>query len=484
MTFFRLLLLRLSCAAVFVVLVHSGVRAQEGFEHFSVDAHGAGGAYTTLSQGVDAIGLNPALLANPGEHRLQISVLPISAFGIDAGSSFRNVSAISSVFGKTDSFVSAGTSEHVVDLLSNGKLSGRADVEVLAASYYVPNVGGFGLSWTTHAALRTQLDQRFLDIFRYAEANLTQDTITSSNNDLQAQWYSEYALSFGKSLVSYALTDSTEAFLGSLSVGAAIKYVAGVGFMRLQPGNFVSIQHPTNQTVITTRYDLQFAYPDQFDPNQVPNHFDFSFLSSATAGSGYGIDLGAELGLFRSSDGHNAITVGVSATDIGTITWTKNTVDRHADTTKIIYESGSLNNVNDSIAILAGKLDHVSSFTSALPSVLRVGAALDLDAIGISIAGTDLTFAAEYANGLTTVVGSTENARLGFGLLLNHPGTVLGLRAGLGFTTQAGASDITFGLGTTILNRVNLDISTAKLNELLGSSGNLEMAFSLRVLLL
>jgi hypothetical protein len=462
----------------------SNAHAQEGFEHFSVAAHGAGGAYTTLSQGIDAIGLNPALLGYEQDHHLQISILPITAFGIDAGSSFRNVSALGSVFGKSNGFINDSTSEHVVDLLSNSKLSGRADVEVLAASLYIPNVGGFGLAWTTHAGLRTDLDQKFLDIFRHAEANLLQGTDTAADFDLQAQWYNEYSLSFGKALISHTLLDSTEATIGSFAIGGAFKYITGVGYMRLDPGNSVSIRHSTNTTYIQTKYSIHFAYPDQFDPTKVPNHFDFSFLSSSTAGTGYGIDLGAHLGVFRSKDGHDALSIAASATDIGSITWTKNTQVRHADTTITINQAGSLSNVNGLIGGLAGKLDDVSSFTSPLPAVLRVGAALDLDAIGISLAGTDLTFAAEYANGLTGLVGSTKNARIGGGVLLNHPGSVFSFRAGLGFSTQSGANEITLGLGTSILNRVSLDISTAKFNELIGSSGSLEIAFSLRVLLL
>jgi len=359
---------------------------------------------------------------------------------------------------------------------------------VLAASLFVPNVGGFGLAWTTHAGLRTDMDQRFLDIFHNATKNLVDNSITASEFDLQAQWYNEYSLSFGKALVHYALADSSEAALGSFAIGGAIKYITGIGYMRLDPGNSVSIrQLPLNATEIAGKYTIHYAYPDQFDPQNVPNRFDFSFLSSSTAGTGFGIDLGVHAGLFHSKSGHDALSFAASATDIGSITWTKNTQVRHADTVKVIPHDllvSHPNSLTDSLAVLAGKLDNVGPFTSPLPAVLRVGAALDLDAIGISLAGTDLTFAVEYANGLNGVVGGTKNARIGAGLLLNHPGTVFSLRAGLGFTTQAGSNEVTFGLGTSILNGVSIDISTAKLNELFGNTGTLEFAFSLRVLLL
>ncbi|HET6510619.1 MAG TPA: hypothetical protein VFH43_00390, partial [Candidatus Kapabacteria bacterium] len=64
--------------------------AQEGYEHLSPLSHGAGRTYVVNSRGLDAVGLNPALLSlgSPTKKTWEISVLPISSVGADAGASF------------------------------------------------------------------------------------------------------------------------------------------------------------------------------------------------------------------------------------------------------------------------------------------------------------------------------------------------------------------------------------------------------------
>jgi hypothetical protein len=286
-------------------------------------------------------------------------------------------------------------------------------------------------------------------------------------------------------VVGYSLQDSTEAFLGSLSVGGALKYVAGVATAGLQAPNGLQIAPINNGTELRINYSMQFAYPDAFDPKNVPNRFNFQFLSSATAGSGIGADIGVHAEFFRSRSGHNAFSIGASVTDIGSITWNKNTsvrsVSNLVDT--IPHQGLDSSTVNHTLAPIAGKLNNVSSFTTPLPTAMRIGAALDLDAIGISLSGTSMTFAMEYANGLTTTVGALQSPRIGFGLMLDHPGNLFSIRGGLGFISQSGNSGLSLGIGTTILRRVAIDAATSNLTQLLGNSGSIDAVFSVRVLL-
>src|SRR5438045_7222923 len=69
--------------------------AQEGYEHLSPIAHGAGRTYVVTSRGLAAVGLNPALLGYDNDKTFEIQVFPLSAYGLDAGPSFSDVNALS-----------------------------------------------------------------------------------------------------------------------------------------------------------------------------------------------------------------------------------------------------------------------------------------------------------------------------------------------------------------------------------------------------
>jgi hypothetical protein len=473
--------------AVFFILLQgaSSLHAQEGYEHLSPLAHGAGRTYSVSSDGLDAVGLNPAILGLGTPTILQLSIIPITSFGLSAGPSFRDVNALTDIFGQNGGFVNDTTRKTVIDLLRDGKLSGRGDVRVFGLSYSTPATGTFALTWTTHAAIRADLPSSFLDYFFNAETNLAQADLSASNFDIQGLWYNEYGLSYGLQLIKDA-KDSSDRGLGSLAIGGAVKYVGGVAYLGLDPDNTVQITGVTNGKQLYAKYALREAYPDAFDPQHVPNRFDFSFLSSATAGSGVGFDLGVIAGFFHNEKGKDAISLAMSLTDIGSINWTKNTYLRHADTTKIIHFIGtSITAVNDSLAALAGKLDSVGSFSTPLPTMLRIGFALDLESLGLGISGTNFRAVAEFATGLTTVVGSLKNARFGVGLIVDHPSSLFGFHAGVGLSQTSQSSDLTLALGTTILKRVSLDVATAAIDKLFSSSsGTIDIAFSLRVLLL
>src|SRR5205823_1108723 len=117
--------------------------AQEGYEHLSPIAHGGGRTYVVTSRGLAAVGLNPALLGYDNDKTFEIQVFPLSAYGLDAGPSFSDVNALSGVFNTTINHFNDSSLSSIANLLSNGKLSGRGDAEVLGISYRRPEIGTF-----------------------------------------------------------------------------------------------------------------------------------------------------------------------------------------------------------------------------------------------------------------------------------------------------------------------------------------------------
>lgn len=472
---------KLWIVALLLVWVVGSASAQEGYEHLSPFAHGAGRTYAITSHGLSAVGLNPAQLEPEGDHRFEVRVLPLSTFGVDAGASFRDAGSISTVFGIKPSNITDSDRHTITNLFLNEKLSGRADIEVLGVMYDTRSIGTFAFTWTTHVGLRTDIPEAFLQFFVHAESQLLQYDGSFSNFDLQGMWYNEYALSYARNLFDRAST--TDDFLRSIKVGGALKFISGIAYLGLDPNNSFSYHAKSFGDSIAVNYIFRSAYGSDFDPNKVPTHFTLGFLTSNSAGSGYGFDLGISADLISDDSGSHILTAAASLTDLGQIIWTTNATTRTADhLTKIVrVTGGTVQGLNDSLRILGGTLRHVTSFPTALPTMLRLAAGLDLNKLGMQIGGFETKAAAEYDAGLSSVVGSLNHPRLGFGLALEAPSSTASLRLAGGYFFQSGSSDLTFGIGTTLFSTIALDLASAHVTDLFKSgAARTDVAFSIR----
>src|SRR5665213_4134841 len=143
------------------------VHAQDEIEHLSPCAHGAGQTYALTSRGLDAVGLNPSLLALGTPRPFEITLVPISSFGLDDGPSLSQVNSISqglqaSGLSSTDTTTNGltkgdSTRESIANLLSNNNLSSTIDARIFGISYFDPDLGAFAFTWTMHAALRASI---------------------------------------------------------------------------------------------------------------------------------------------------------------------------------------------------------------------------------------------------------------------------------------------------------------------------------------
>lgn len=451
--------------------------AQEGYEHFSPVAHGAGKTYVVTSHGLSAIGLNPSLITPDANTSLAISVFPASGFGLDKGPSWSGDS-LASVFDLNGGSITNSDRKRISNLLLNEKMSGRIDGEIFAIAYAVPQLGTLALSWTTHAALRTDIPDAFLNFFINAESQLLQYTNSYSGFDFSGMWYSEYTLTYAREIFQ------SKDFLSSLKIGGALKYVSGTGYIGLDKNNKFAYDAISGGTAIDVNYKVQSAYTNDFDPKNIPTSFSFKFITSNQAGSGVGMDIGAAADFFPNDVGIPALTLGTSITDIGSITWSSNATERVANNLhREIKSNGTISELNDSLKALSGILTHVSSFTTSLPTMFRFGAMLNLDQAGISIPFFASKAAFEYDAGLADVVGSLSHPRLGIGIACEHSHEVASLRAEIGYFIQSGQSDLTLGIGTTLFNHVAIDISSAHIGELFSSGpSRTDLAIAVRTI--
>src|ERR1041385_1483154 len=97
-------MLRLLAILSIVIVLSSSLHAQEGTERLAPFAHGAGRTYALTARGLDAVEINPALLAYGTPRKFELTIAPFTSLGFNSGSSFSTINDASNDF-KSDSAV-------------------------------------------------------------------------------------------------------------------------------------------------------------------------------------------------------------------------------------------------------------------------------------------------------------------------------------------------------------------------------------------
>ena len=479
-----------------LLLAVQSARGQQELEQLSPFARGAGGTYALTSRGLDAVGLNPSLLGLGTPRPIEVSLAPISSLGINAGPSLSQINSVSRGFDSiasvqvsmTPDGISRGDSirEAIANLLANNALSSTIDMRVLGISYYDKNFGGLAFTWSMHSILQATVPSGLLSYIGVgALAKLAQgNTLPPQYLDLQALWYSEYTLSYGRTLLG-------ENGSGDLQLlgGIGLKYLSGIAVMQMNPGEFdINDQslHPGTSLleayIVGVNYQIRSAYPANLNFTNLPSTISAKLIENATAGSGVGADVGLTLGQFDAGQ-NSPWELAASISDIGSINWNTNVSIRTADT--VVNPATSQSNkdtLNAQLKALGGRDSAVTSFNMPLPTTLHLAAGLDLTEIGISFPAIALGVVSEYAIGLTNTVGAPQHGRFGIAATLEHGGSALSVHGALGMVTQDGTSDITAAFGLGIANRILVDVGTSSLNGLFTSTGHTDAVFDLKVL--
>jgi hypothetical protein len=188
---------------------------------------------------------------------------------------------------------------------------------------------------------------------------------------------------------------------------------------------------------------------DFFNHDASPKPKPTPFPSPVGQGKGFDFGLTAEL--------NDGMMVAWSLTDAGSITWNKNVINTTGDTS-FVYTGYSPAIQDSAKNIFKGKNQAGGSFTTALPTVMRLGASMEAQKIpGLSFLPGHMILAFEYAQGFNESLGNTTKARYSIGTEYRII-PLLPLRTGFVF----GGDDITrwafgFGLDFWVLD---LDFAT------------------------
>src|ERR1044071_676768 len=193
-------MLRLLAILSIVIVLSSSLHAQEGTERLAPFAHGAGRTYALTARGLDAVEINPALLAYGTPRTFELTLAPFTSIGANTGLSFNTINDVATGL-KGDSVIG---NAKVTNSFYNNQLSADLGLRVFGLSYNKANVGTFALTWDIHAAMRANIPDSILiyltppnDTVNFINGRV----LTPQHVDVQGIWYHQYGLSYGRNLI-------------------------------------------------------------------------------------------------------------------------------------------------------------------------------------------------------------------------------------------------------------------------------------------
>ncbi len=445
-----------------------------GGERFNVAGVSLGRSFVASARGLEAISTNPANLTLPHRGRMRevitetithdslvvtkdssgvdttlvISVthdttmliehkpptvsfsIPVLSFGLSFGSDFINYDIYKEYFtGGPDldgdseldpKYLNESDKNRILELFPSGIAETHFDYEfrLFGLTFHNDVIGDIGLSVADRVSLQFDLPKDYVRFFFFGL-----DSVGSKYNFAGTNargWYvREYSLSYARKIPQLDYK-----YFNNVSAGLGLKIAHGYA------------------AVITEKYDATFE--NRVNPNggwDLVGNFNSRVLRSSVvdsdsedvkpfgspAGSGFGVDFGI------AADVYQAIRAGFSITDIGSITWTKHTKETVGDASFTMTNPTRQEQFDSLENAFKGKDTVTGEFSTALPTAMRIGAAIQVDQLPFvrSFPG-QLLIIAEYHQGFNDSPGNTTRARFALGAEY-RPAKWIPIRTGLSF---------------------------------------------------
>ncbi len=431
-----------------------------------------GGLSTAVSTDVDAIGTNPANLAAVSNGTVVIDLVP---FTMNAGSDFLSIGLYNDYFTgtgevnsdgkKVGTFLTQSDKQKILDAFPGGVGNVRFNTNVRPLAVSVRNSNyAIGFAIDDWAGARVTLPNSLLFPL---DGNQPGSTIPFNELSTRSWWYRTYSVDYAMKLQQVLVIP--EDLVKDLQVGVGLKYVTGFSYTSIQS---------TNSSLYTNPADYSYTVNMGFDAvragllsNVISKAVKsdvgdtvVSFNPFAPQGTGFGFDIGASGRIL------DFIKVGVSLTNVGSISWNKDVVTTSGDTSFTYSgftpaqanEPGSKSNLDSLKNAFNNYFKNRdalgSTFSTSLPTSLNFGGAVRLDELFPTIPG-QLMIGIDYHQGLnnsfynTTVPEFVLGAewkpvgllpiRTGFGF-----GGLYGFRWSAGFGIDLPSWNLDLGLGT------------------------------------
>jgi hypothetical protein len=419
-------------------------------------------SYVSSSLGLDAVGINPANLALKDDD-ITLSIAPV---GAHAGSDFLTYGLYNEYFtgvetgeGRVGKYLEDADKQRILDAFRGGVGEVTVDgaVRLIGVSFQLESIGGFAFTITDQIAGNIRIPNDYVRFVLYG--NTPGSTFDFSSTSAKASWLREYALSFGGTIPA-------PSFMEWFSVGAAMKLVQGYGYYEIQEFN-TSLTTADNGTLRGQAHYLSRLAG--LDPTRENSGFSVAPFGMPVFGNGAAFDIGVAGGI------GDYMTVGISMTDVGKVNWEDHIEETYVDTLLVVDDPQV---VSDGTAIenaLKGKKREGSPFSTALPTTLRFGVAVQVEKLAEWIPG-EMLIAADYNKGIADAPGTTLYGRFSLGMewkLLRF----LPLRTGISF---GGTDRTNYALGFGFkLGFFDLDVATENADLLWGGDSITHGSFAI-----
>ena len=398
--------LRIAVLLTFSLCVASIATAQD---RTNVRGVGMARAINAAARGVDALGINPSLLALPENRFMEIG---LAQFGFHVRSDFVSYDVYNKYFTGVDDGMGGRkpmemTEQDERDLIGllpdEGETRATFDIVPVAISFHNNVIGGFGFSVTEHIGIKNNLDK---DFFRLPFDGLDTDGsfYDLSDNRQEGWWWREYNFSYGRKIPTFI------PFAKRVFLGFGVKVVRGYGvFETTHYSASVS-----NSNVDQNQYDFkahsEFLVRRSGIQEFASDTAEFGGPFPDPAGKGTGFDLGMTIEL------NHGIRVSAAVVNIGSISWDKNLVETVGAGEIYVSNPFSAEGNDSLLTALRGTNRPGGAFTTPLPTQLRMGATMRSDEVPfLKFLPCRLSLAIDYLQGFNNSLGNTTKPRFALG---------------------------------------------------------------------
>ncbi len=371
-------------------------------ERQNVRGVGMGRTYTAVSYGLDAAGLNPANLDLEADSWLTIGIAPA---GFHAGGDVLTYGVYTNFFSGIESpnglegrFLEEAEKGLIMDGFDGqqfGSSFADVDARLLGVAVRLPHTGVLAFTVTDYAGAVLTFPDDLAQFILYG--NPLGSSYDFQGTDLSAEWIRAYTLSFGSKIPGVS-------FFDWLAIGGGVKLVHGYAYYEVLRSD--SRLETSDYGILTGTADFLARVSES--STLKATGFD---LFPEPAGLGFGFDVGVSAGLTK------ALSVGMSVTDIGSVSWTANTEEVFSDTTLMI--DNPLDPVQQEAildAISGSGRREGAAFSTKLPTRIHFGIALTANQLPMfeELAG-ELVLGFDYLQSVHDGPGSSESPRFSFG---------------------------------------------------------------------
>lgn len=399
----------LNFSIVFIFLLNNLIFSQYGSTGVT-DARslGLGKTHTATSEGVFAIGINPANLIFSEEGSVDFSTaLPLPSAGLRSGTDFLTYDDFKYYFGEiggNENILTEDDRNRINRLFENGGLFYTHAGISLLSFHFKPSeeVGSFAFSVGDYGGGKFNFPQAIKDL-SYTEGKV----YDFSDASFEAWWVRSYSFSYARQLEFLS-----DGFFEKFGFGFSLKYYQGFGYLATED---ISTYLTTNangtisgQANLLAYSALSEDFGVVYDFENVERESSINIFPSP-AGKGFGFDFGF------SAQINDRWKIATAITDIGQITWNKNAA-------RLISEGDiKLTDISDEAQRdsvfnkIFGSGEPIDLFVTKLATAFRFGAAFLVSRDFEEGFPGRLMLAFDYDQGFNNMPGNSTNPRISFG---------------------------------------------------------------------